>query len=185
MRPMALNKDTQQMQSARLPPRFHQPLYSPAERVRRDQSVWTLVQGVLAPMQFAVFLGSLCLVLRFLATGEGLQWATYSVVLKTLTLYVIMVTGCIWEKVVFGRYLFAAAFFWEDVFSMLVLALHTIYLAALFTDSLGALALMYLALAAYAAYLVNAGQFLLKLRAARLDEASSRAVASTHLEVSA
>ena len=41
-----------------------------------------------------------------------------------------MVTGAIWEKVVFGRYLFAPAFFWEDVFSMLVLALHTAYLVA-------------------------------------------------------
>jgi len=185
LRPMALNKDTQQMQSARLPPRSHQPLYSPAERIRRDQSVWTLVQGVLAPLQFAVFLGSLWLVLRFLATGEGLLWATYSVVLKTFTLYVIMIAGCIWEKVVFGRYLFAPAFFWEDVFSMLVLALHTMYLAALFTDSLGASALMYVALAAYAAYLVNAGQFLLKLRAARLDEVSGHNAAPTHVEASA
>jgi 3-vinyl bacteriochlorophyllide hydratase len=45
-----------------------------------------------------------------------------------------MITGSIWEKVVFGKYLFARPFFWEDVFSMLVLALHTAYLYALFTD---------------------------------------------------
>jgi len=182
--PMALNKDTQQMQSARLPPRSQQPLYSPSERIRRDQSVWTVVQGVLAPVQFAIFLGSLYLVLRFLATGEGLLLATYSIVLKTVTLYLIMITGCIWEKVVFGRYLFAPAFFWEDVFSMLVLALHTMYLVALFTGSLGTLSLMYLALAAYAAYVVNAGQFLLKLRSARLDDVSRRAGTSPHLKAS-
>ena len=47
---------------------------------------------------------------------------------KTLALYAIMITGSIWEKVVFDKWLFAHAFFWEDVFSMLVLALHTGYL---------------------------------------------------------
>ncbi len=145
------------------------PLYTPEERVRRDATVWTLVQGILAPVQFLVFLVSLGLVLRFLATGDGQTAATVSVVVKTLTLYTIMITGCIWEKVVFGRYLFAPAFYWEDVFSMLVLALHTAYLVALFTGALDARGLAWLALAAYATYVVNAGQFIYKLRMARLQ----------------
>jgi 3-vinyl bacteriochlorophyllide hydratase len=154
-------------------------LYTAEERVRRDASIWTLVQGVLAPIQFLVFLASLFFVLRYLATGEGWSLATGSVVLKTLTLYAIMVTGCIWEKVVFGRYLFAPAFYWEDVFSMLVLALHTAYLVALYTGGLSPQSLMYLALAAYAAYAINATQFILKLRAARLDMARRDAMAHT------
>jgi 3-vinyl bacteriochlorophyllide hydratase len=144
-------------------------LYTPLERQRRDASVWTVVQGVLAPVQFLVFLVSLALVLRFLFSGEGEQAATLSVVVKTLTLYAIMLTGCIWEKVVFGQYLFAPAFYWEDVFSMAVLALHTAYLLALFNGWLDARGLMWLALAAYAAYVINAGQFLYKLRLARLQ----------------
>ncbi len=145
------------------------PLYTPQQRARRDASVWTLVQGVLAPLQFVVFLISLGLVLRFLLTGQGEQAALLSVVVKTLALYAIMVTGCIWEKVVFGQYLFAPAFYWEDVFSMAVLALHSAYLLALFNGWLGAQGLMWLALAAYLAYVVNAGQFLYKLRMARLQ----------------
>jgi 3-vinyl bacteriochlorophyllide hydratase len=156
----------------------HRPLYTSAERQRRDASPWTLVQGVLAPLQFVVFLVSLGLVLRTLATGEGAEIANASVVAKTLLLYAIMVTGSIWEKVVFGRYLFAPAFFWEDVFSMLVLALHTAYLAALGLGWLGTPGLMVLALAAYAAYLINAGQFLLKLRAARLEAPAPLALAA-------
>ncbi len=144
-------------------------LYSEAERRRRDASPWTLVQGVLAPLQFAVFLVSLALVSRTLATGEGVALANASVVAKTLALYAIMVTGSLWEKAVFGRYLFAPAFYWEDVVSMLVLALHTAYLVALATGALATTGLMLLALSAYATYLVNAGQFLLKLRAARLQ----------------
>ena len=151
-------------------------LYTPEERKRRDASGWTLVQGILAPVQFVVFLVSVGLVLRYLATGEGETAATVSIVVKTLTLYTIMITGCIWEKVVFGRYLFAPAFYWEDVFSMLVLALHTAYLIALLGGLLGSRELMYLALAAYATYIINAGQFLLKLRAARLDQARNDAL---------
>ena len=101
-------------------PTTRRPLYSAEERARRDQSPWTIVQGVLAPVQFLVFLVSLALVLRYLGTGEGYAVATVSIVVKTLVLYAIMVTGSIWEKVVFGRWLFAPTFFWEDVFSMLV-----------------------------------------------------------------
>jgi 3-vinyl bacteriochlorophyllide hydratase len=126
------------------------------------------VQGVLAPVQFLVFLISLALVCRYLLTGAGFEAATVSIVVKTVVLYLIMITGSIWEKEVFGRYLFAPAFYWEDVFSMLVLALHTGYLAALFTGALGPRGQMLLALAAYATYVINATQFLLKLRAARL-----------------
>ena len=147
-------------------------LYSPEERQRRDASVWTLVQGVLAPVQFLAFLVSLVLLLRYLASGAGEQAAMLSVVVKTALLYLIMVTGSIWEKVVFGRWLFAPAFYWEDVFSMLVLALHTGYLVALATGALDTRGQMLLALAAYAAYLINATQFLLKLRAARLQQAA-------------
>ncbi|MEL7428661.1 MAG: 2-vinyl bacteriochlorophyllide hydratase [Pseudomonadota bacterium] len=145
------------------------PLYTAEQRKRRDSTVWTLVQGILAPLQFIVFLVSLMLVFRTLFTGSGYEAATVSIIIKTLILYVIMITGSIWEKVVFGKYLFVDSFFWEDVFSMLVLALHTAYLAAYFFTDMAPTSLLFLALAAYAAYIVNAVQFLLKLRQARLQ----------------
>ena len=155
---MEQNKEMNREHGPALAAAASRALYTPEERIKRDQSVWTLVQGVLAPIQFLVFLVSLVLVLRYLATGEGQN------------------IGCIWEKVVFDCYLFAPAFYWEDVFSMLVLALHTAYLAALATDALTTQQLMYLALAAYATYVVNAGQFIWKLRIARLDHAREQAV---------
>jgi len=152
-------------------------LYTLQERQRRDGSVWTIVQGVLAPVQFVVFLVSLALVIRTLVTGEGAFAADVSIVIKALTLYAIMITGSIWEKVVFGKWLFAPAFFWEDVFSMLVLALHSLYLVLLLGD-IGTLEQrMLVALAGYTAYVINAGQFLWKLRMARLQgETNPRAV---------
>jgi len=150
------------------------PLYTPEERIRRDRSKWTLVQGILAPVQFVIFLVSLYFVIRFLNTGQGEFAANVSVVIKTLILYTIMITGSIWEKEVFGKYLFAPAFYWEDVFSMLVLALHTAYIIALVFGVLEPRALMALALSAYLAYVINAAQFLWKLRQARLQESSQR-----------
>jgi 3-vinyl bacteriochlorophyllide hydratase len=151
-------------------------LYTAEERARRDASPWTLVQGILAPAQFLAFAVSLVLVLRFLATGEGYWAATVSILVKTGFLYVIMVTGAIWEKQVFGQYLFAPAFFWEDVFSFAVIALHSLYLYGLWSGAFAADDLMLIALAAYATYVINAGQFLWKLRQARLDAGQDQGV---------
>ncbi len=152
-------------------PPARKPLYTAEERVRRDATKWTLVQGLLAPLQFLAFATSLVLVMRYLVTGQGYEAATISIVVKTAFLYAIMVTGAIWEKVVFGQYLLAPAFFWEDVFSFAVIALHTAYLIALWTGSLSPTSQMFLALAAYTTYAINAAQFLYKLRLARLDMA--------------
>ena len=151
-------------------------LYTPEQRARRDHTRWTLVQGILAPIQFLVLLISVGLVVRYISTGEGLAAAAISIVVKTMVLYTIMFTGAIWEKVVFGQYLFAPAFFWEDAVSMIVIALHTAYLIALMTGWLNERQQMYLALAAYATYTVNAAQFIWKLRMARIQHAKEFAV---------
>lgn len=150
-------------------------LYTDAERQRRDGTVWTLVQGVLAPLQFLVFIVSTVLVWRFLTFGVGEDAAILSVLIKTLILYTIMVTGSIWEHAVFGKYLFAPPFFWEDVVSMLVMALHTAYVVCVFAGWLSVTEQLYLALLAYAAYIVNAAQFLVKFRMARRDASGASA----------
>lgn len=137
--------------------------------MRRDGTKWTMVQGLLAPVQFLIFGISLYLVLNYLNTGANHDWAIWSIVVKTLALYTIMITGAIWEKVVFGQYLFHESFFWEDVFSMLVIVLHSLYLFGLFTGIADDGVLFATALAAYAAYVINAAQFVWKLRQARLS----------------
>ena len=146
------------------------PLYTPEQRRRRDSSRWTLVQGILAPVQFVICLVSTVLVLRYIGSGTGYGLATASVIVKTGALYTIMITGAIWEKEVFGQYLLAPAFFWEDIVSFGVIVLHTAYLVGLLSGAIGPQALMYLALVAYLAYAVNAVQFLWKLRQARLAQ---------------
>ncbi len=144
-------------------------LYTPEQRRRRDASRWTLVQGILAPLQLLVCLVSAALVARYLSAGTGWELAAGSVVVKTLLLYTIMITGALWEHDVYGQYLFAPAFFWEDVVSFVVLALHTAYLAGLAFALWSPTTLATLALVAYAVYFINAAQFLWKLRMARRD----------------
>jgi 3-vinyl bacteriochlorophyllide hydratase len=163
---------------------MRRPLYTAEERARRDATPWTMVQGILAPVQFVAFAVSVVLVLRFLLTGAGYEAATLSILIKTALLATIMVTGAIWEKAVFGRYLLAPAFFWEDVVSFAVVALHAAYVIALLTSALSPGAEMALALTAYAAYVVNAGQFLHKLRLARreADAADTGALAVRMVE---
>jgi len=152
--------------------RAPRPIYTAAERKRRDSTRWTLVQGILAPAQFLVFAVSLVLVLYALATGEGHTAAAVSIVIKTMVLYVIMVTGAIWEKVVFGQYLLAPSFFWEDVVSFAVIALHTAYLVVLFAGAFSPTTQLLIALAAYATYVVNAAQFLIKMKQAKRAESA-------------
>ncbi len=53
---------------------------------------------MLAPLRFLVFLVSLVLVVRYLATGQGLTAATTSIVLKTSVLYAIM-----WSPARYGK----------------------------------------------------------------------------------
>lgn len=156
-------------------------LYTAEQRRLRDRSPWTRVQGALAPLQFVVFLISLGLLLRFLVSGQGLFWAELSILVKTTVLYAIMVTGALWERDVFGRLLFAPAFFWEDVVSMLVIALHTAYLVMLFGGLGSTEQQLLVALAAYAAYVVNAAQFLRKFRLARRPRSGSAALAASSL----
>lgn len=158
------------------------PLYTPEERARRDASPWTLVQGVLAPLQLLAFAVSVWLVWQFLRSGEGGELATLSVLVKTSLLYAIMITGAIWEKQVFGMWLFAPTFFWEDVVSMAVIGLHTAYLVAWLTGALTLREQLILALVAYATYVVNALQFFYKLRLAR--RSSERGSSATSAEIS-
>ena len=142
-------------------------LYTPSQRIIRDRTVWTKVQAILAPLQFIVCIISLALVVRYLYSGEGYYITTVSIVVKSFLLFLIMVTGAIWEKVVFGQFLFAEAFFWEDVVSFFVIFFHGLYLYVLLSGDFLPTSQMSVALFAYFLYFINAFQFLRKLRLAR------------------
>lgn len=150
--------------------------YTIEQLARRDRSVWTRVQAILAPLQFLAFLVSLALVARYLATGQGYAIATLSVLLKIGLLWAITVTGMLWEKEVFGHYFLARQFFWEDLGNAAAMLSHNLYFVA---QALGwsNRALMALMLVAYCTYLVNCAQFVAKgIQTARQRRASGLAL---------
>lgn len=142
-------------------------MYTPEQLARRDASLWTRVQVILAPIQFLAFLVSFGLVARFLATGQGYAIASVSVLVKIALLWAITITGMIWEKEIFGHYFLAREFFWEDVGNAVAMITHNLYFLARglhWSDR----AVMTLMLLAYCTYLVNCAQFVLKgIRAGR------------------
>jgi 3-vinyl bacteriochlorophyllide hydratase len=136
-------------------------LYTDEQLIRRDASIWTKVQGVLAPVQFIAFLISFGLVARYLATGEGYETATVSVWVKISLLWAITITGMIWEKEIFGHYFLAREFFWEDVGNAVAMLTHNLYFVV---QALGwpREQVMLVMLFAYCTYLINCGQFVYK-----------------------
>ncbi|MCA9973068.1 MAG: 2-vinyl bacteriochlorophyllide hydratase [Anaerolineales bacterium] len=145
--------------------------YTPEQLERRNKSKWTLVQAVLAPIQFLAFLTSLALVTRYLITGNGYEIANASVLVKITLLWLITITGMIWEKEIFGRWFLAPEFFWEDVGNAVAMLVHNLYFLARWLDWSNR-AVMTLMLVAYIAYLFNCAQFIAKgLRARQQRQA--------------
>lgn len=149
-------------------------MYTAEQLARRDASVWTRVQAILAPLQFIAFLISFGLVVRYLTTGQGYALANASVLVKIALLWAITITGMVWEKEIFGHYFMAREFFWEDVGNAVAIFFHNLYFLA---QALGwsDRAVMALMLVAYCSYLVNCAQFIRRGIRAGQQRRSARA----------
>ncbi|MDZ4719805.1 MAG: 2-vinyl bacteriochlorophyllide hydratase [Roseiflexaceae bacterium] len=142
-------------------------IYTPEQMVRRNSSIWTKVQAILAPIQFLAFLASFGLVIRYLTTGEGYAIANASVLIKITLLWAITITGMIWEKEIFGHYFLAKEFFWEDIGNAVAIVSHNLYFLAVALHW-SREAVMTVMLVAYCTYLINCAQFIVKgIRAGR------------------
>lgn len=135
--------------------------YTPEQLARRNASVWTKVQAVLAPLQFLAFIISFTLVVRYLLTGEGFAVANTWVLIKIALLWLITITGMIWEKEVFGHWFLAPQFYWEDVGNAVAMLFHNLYFVARWLGW-SEQAVMTVMLVAYLTYLVNCWQFIVR-----------------------
>ncbi|NTV98688.1 MAG: 2-vinyl bacteriochlorophyllide hydratase [Chlorobiaceae bacterium] len=140
------------------------PRYTPEQLERRNASVWTKVQAILAPIQFVMFLAGLTVTYLYKSDMliHDFYWITFFVTLKTLMLVLIFVTGGFFELEVFGQFAFAHEFFWEDFGSAIAMVVHLSYFI-LFFIGLDESTLIWTALLAYLSYLVNAAQFVIRL----------------------
>lgn len=135
--------------------------YTADQLERRNKSKWTMVQAVIAPIQFLAFITSIVLVTRYLLTGDGYTAANISVLIKITLLWLITITGMIWEKEIFGHWFLAPQFFWEDVGNAVAMVLHNLYFLARWLNWSDR-AVMTLMLIAYIGYLFNMAQFIVK-----------------------
>lgn len=157
--------------------------YTPEQLARRNNSKWTLVQAVLAPLQFLMFIISFAFVVRYLVTGNGYEMANITVLIKIGLLWLITLTGMIWEKEIFGHWFLAPQFFWEDVGNAVAMVMHNLYFLA---QGLGwsERSVMLLMLLAYTSYLVNCAQFIMKGLQARKqrEQEAMRPVTATQIK---
>ncbi|HCD36889.1 2-vinyl bacteriochlorophyllide hydratase [Chlorobium phaeovibrioides] len=140
------------------------PRYTPEQLARRNASVWTTVQAILAPIQFVMFLAGLTVTYLY-QYGIGIEnfaWVTFFVALKTFMLILIFVTGGFFEQEVFGKFAFAPEFFWEDFGSSIAMVVHIAYFVLFFMGA-NETVLIWTALGAYLSYLINAAQFVVRL----------------------
>ncbi|NDJ84924.1 MAG: 2-vinyl bacteriochlorophyllide hydratase [Chloroflexi bacterium] len=135
--------------------------YTQAQLTKRNSTKWTLVQAVLAPLQFLAFVISLAVIIRYLITGDGYAVANASVLIKIGLLWLITVTGMFWEKAVYDKWFLAPQFFWEDAFNAVAMFLHNLYFVAHFLGW-SEQSIMTLMLVAYISYLVNFAQFFIR-----------------------
>ncbi len=152
------------------------PRYTPEQLARRNASVWTKVQAILAPIQFLIFLAGLTVTWLY-TQGIGITdfaWITFFVTLKTFMLALIFVTGGFFELEVFGAFAFAPEFFWEDFGSAIAMVVHLSYFV-LFWMGLDHNILIWTALLAYTSYLVNAAQFVIRLLLEKHNEKKLKA----------
>ena len=148
--------------------------YTPEQMEKRDNSKWTIVQAILAPLQFVTFIVSLGLIIHYLSTGENYMLANVSVLIKIVLLWAITITGMFWEKDVFGKWFLAPEFFWEDAMNAFALFMHNLYFLAILFGATEQ-QLMTLMLVAYISYLFNFAQFAVRGLQARKQKLASAA----------
>ncbi len=147
--------------------------YTPEQMMRRQQSKWTIVQAILAPLQLLTFIVSVTLIIRYLSTGLDYEITTISILIKIGLMWLITITGMLWEKEVFGQWFLAPQFFWEDAMNAISLILHNGYFVALVLGA-SERELVLVMLVAYASYMINFAQFLIRgLRSRKQRQAAA------------
>jgi len=146
------------------------PRYTPEQLRKRNNSVWTKVQLILAPIQFVVFIiGVILTVMYYTGSLENFSLVTWALLIKTIFLVVLFVTGAFFEKEVFDIWVFSPEFYWEDIGSSVATVFHFLYFVLAYLD-FSKEALVWSALVAYFTYVVNAIQYLVRIYLEKQNE---------------
>jgi 3-vinyl bacteriochlorophyllide hydratase len=140
------------------------PRYTPEQLAKRNASVWTEIQILLAPVQFVIFLTGVCLNILYANhyASFDFYWISVAILFKTLFFVILFITGMFFEKDIFGKWVFSKEFFWEDVGSSVATFFHFLYFVLTwkgYPDS----ELVIWSSVAYSSYIINALQYLARI----------------------
>lgn len=140
------------------------PRYTPEQLAKRNASVWTEIQILLAPVQFVIFLTGIGLNALYASNPASIDffWISVAILFKTLFFVILFITGMFFEKDIFGKWVFSKEFFWEDVGSSVATFFHFLYFVLAwkgYPDD----TLVIWATVAYSSYIINAVQYLVRI----------------------
>ncbi|NTW82881.1 MAG: 2-vinyl bacteriochlorophyllide hydratase [Chlorobiaceae bacterium] len=140
------------------------PRYTPEQLAKRNASVWTEIQILLAPVQFVIFLTGIALNILYANNLASIDffWISVAILYKTLFFVILFITGMYFEKDLFGKWVYSKEFFWEDVGSSVATFFHFLYFFLAwkgYSDK----SLVFWSSVAYSSYIINAIQYLARI----------------------
>uniref|UniRef100_Q3AQ29 2-vinyl bacteriochlorophyllide hydratase n=1 Tax=Chlorobium chlorochromatii (strain CaD3) TaxID=340177 RepID=Q3AQ29_CHLCH len=151
------------------------PRYNPEQLAKRNASVWTDIQIILAPIQFFFFIGGLTVTILYandLFPG-GFYWVSLAILFKTLFFALLFITGMYFEKEIFNQWVYSKEFLWEDVGSTVAAFFHLLYFVLAFAGYPRDILILD-AFLAYFTYVLNALQYLVRIILEKLNERKLR-----------
>ncbi len=140
------------------------PRYTPEQLAKRNASVWTEIQILLAPVQFVIFLTGIGLNAIYASNPASIDffWVSVAILFKTLFFVILFITGMFFEKDLFGKWVFSKEFFWEDVGSSVATFFHFLYFVLAWKGYPDGTLVIW-ATVAYSSYIINAVQYLVRI----------------------
>ncbi|NTV07643.1 MAG: 2-vinyl bacteriochlorophyllide hydratase [Chlorobium limicola] len=140
------------------------PRYTPEQLAKRNASVWTEIQILLAPVQFMIFLTGIGLNALYASNPASIDffWISVAILFKTLFFVILFITGMFFEKDLFGKWVFSKEFFWEDVGSSVATFFHFLYFVLAWKGYPDGTLVIW-ATVAYSSYIINAVQYLVRI----------------------
>jgi len=140
------------------------PRYTPEQLAKRNASVWTEIQILLAPVQFVIFLTGIGLNALYASNPASIDffWISVAILFKTLFFVILFITGMFFEKDLFGKWVFSKEFFWEDVGSSVATFFHFLYFVLAWKGYPDGTLVIW-ATVAYSSYIINAVQYLVRI----------------------
>ena len=151
------------------------PRYTPEQLNKRNASIWTDIQIILAPIQFLLFVAGVTTTALYAngLFGTNFYWVSIAILFKTLFFALLFITGMFFEKEIFDKWVYSKEFFWEDIGSTVAAFFHLLYFFLAYFGASRDVLIMD-AFLAYFTYVLNAMQYLVRIILEKRNERKLR-----------